>query len=97
MVYFRFPQPMHSTVPQAAHMVCLACINALFLSAKKKKKRTSTSSSLKKQNRKEPVCVFGAVVISRSGFPLGRCSIISAVIWSYIYIHGALLQIVSVG
>lgn len=39
MVYVRLPQPTHSTVPQAAHMVCLACINALFLSAKKERKK----------------------------------------------------------
>lgn len=41
----------------------------------------STSRSL--NIRKEPVSGFGAVVISESGFPLGRRSIKAVVIWSY--------------
>lgn len=39
MVYVRLPRPTHSTVPQAAHMVYLACINVLFLFIRKKKDR----------------------------------------------------------
>lgn len=35
MVYVRLPQPTHLRVPQAAHMVYLACINALFFICEK--------------------------------------------------------------
>lgn len=79
MVYVRLPRPTHSCVPQAAHMVCLACINALYLSAKKKAEMSTNTDS---NRRKEPLWRFGSVVISRAGFPLGTYSITAAVIWS---------------
>lgn len=55
MVYVRLPRPAHLSVPRAAHMVRLACINALFLSAKNKEKLTGMSTSSGVKMRKEPL------------------------------------------
>ena len=91
MVYVRLPRPTHSSVPQAAHQVCSACINALFLCVKQKSTETSTNTGVKMS--KELLWGFGSLVISRSGFLLGRRSIKAVVIWSYT--RGITMQIVS--